>query len=152
MSTSCSRSERGSSSSSLWVLLCRGMMGMGMVVKGNDSGRWSSDVVVLWLGRRQNGDMVEWWGEWLRLRWPFYSSERWELGSPEMVVGDGGVDSILRFRLERGSNETKCCRKMKRRQRAHRASLGRKCDTARRHGNIGQRRGGTREGKGRRRC
>jgi hypothetical protein len=30
-------------------------------VKGNDSGRWSSSIgVVLWLGRRQNKDVVEW--------------------------------------------------------------------------------------------
>jgi hypothetical protein len=32
-------------------------------VKGNDDGEWSSDGVVLWLGRRKNGDMVKWWGE-----------------------------------------------------------------------------------------
>jgi hypothetical protein len=32
------------------------------VVKENDDG-WSSDGVVLWLGRRQNRDAVEWWGE-----------------------------------------------------------------------------------------
>jgi hypothetical protein len=31
-----------------------------IVVKGNDSGRWTSDGMVLWLGRRQNGDAVEW--------------------------------------------------------------------------------------------
>jgi hypothetical protein len=31
-------------------------------VKGNDDGGWSSDGVVLWLRRRQNGDVVEWWG------------------------------------------------------------------------------------------
>jgi hypothetical protein len=37
-------------------------------VKGNDGGRWSSDGVVLWLARRQNGDNVEWLGEWPRLR------------------------------------------------------------------------------------
>jgi hypothetical protein len=37
-------------------------------VKGNDSDWWSFDGVVLWLGRRQNGDAVEWWGEWSRLR------------------------------------------------------------------------------------
>jgi hypothetical protein len=46
----------------------------GTVVKGNDGGGWSSDGVVLWLGMSQNGDEVEWWGEWLRLRYPFYSS------------------------------------------------------------------------------
>jgi hypothetical protein len=28
-------------------------------VKGNDGGGWSSDGVVLWLGRRQNRDAVE---------------------------------------------------------------------------------------------
>jgi hypothetical protein len=28
-------------------------------VKGNDGGGWSSDGMVLWLGRRQNGDAVE---------------------------------------------------------------------------------------------
>jgi hypothetical protein len=32
-------------------------------VKGNDNDGWSSDVVVLWLGRRQNRDAVEWWRE-----------------------------------------------------------------------------------------
>jgi hypothetical protein len=32
-------------------------------VKENDSDGWSSDGVVLWLGRRQNGDTVEWWRE-----------------------------------------------------------------------------------------
>jgi hypothetical protein len=35
----------------------------GTVLKGNDDGRWSSDGVVLWLGRRQNKDAVEWWRE-----------------------------------------------------------------------------------------
>jgi hypothetical protein len=33
--------------------------GLGIVVKGNNDGRWSSDDVVLWLWRRQNGDAVE---------------------------------------------------------------------------------------------
>jgi hypothetical protein len=37
-------------------------------VKGNDDGGWSSDDMVLWLERRQNGDAVEWWGEWPMLR------------------------------------------------------------------------------------
>jgi hypothetical protein len=40
----------------------------GTMVKGNDDGGWSFDCVVLWLGKRQNGDVVEWWGKWLRLR------------------------------------------------------------------------------------
>jgi hypothetical protein len=30
------------------------------VVKENDGGGWSSDGMVLWLGRRQNGDTIEW--------------------------------------------------------------------------------------------
>jgi hypothetical protein len=55
----CSGSETGSASSSPWVSLCGGMMG-GTTVKGNDGGGWSSDDVVLWLGRRQNGDTAEW--------------------------------------------------------------------------------------------
>jgi hypothetical protein len=33
--------------------------GRGTVVKGNDGGGWSSDGVVLWLGRRQNRDAIE---------------------------------------------------------------------------------------------
>jgi hypothetical protein len=37
--------------------------GCEIAMKGNDSGGWSYDGVVLWLGRRQNGDTVEWWGE-----------------------------------------------------------------------------------------
>jgi hypothetical protein len=37
-------------------------------MKGNDDDGWNSDGVMLWLRRRQNGDVVEWWGEcpWLR--------------------------------------------------------------------------------------
>jgi hypothetical protein len=35
-----------------------------IVVKGNNNGRGSSDGMTLWLGRRQNGDVVEWWREW----------------------------------------------------------------------------------------
>jgi hypothetical protein len=33
--------------------------GCGMAVKGNGGGGWSFDGVVLWLGRRQNRDLVE---------------------------------------------------------------------------------------------
>jgi hypothetical protein len=33
--------------------------GHGTTVKGNDDSGWSSDSVVLLLGRRQNGDVVE---------------------------------------------------------------------------------------------
>jgi hypothetical protein len=39
-----------------------------MAVKGNDDDGWCFDGVVLWLDRRQNGDVVEWWGESPRLR------------------------------------------------------------------------------------
>jgi hypothetical protein len=38
------------------------------VVKGNNDSEWSSDDVVLWLGRMQNEDTVDWWGEWSRLK------------------------------------------------------------------------------------
>jgi hypothetical protein len=37
--------------------------GREMALKGNDSGGWSSDGMVLWLVRRQNREEVEWWGE-----------------------------------------------------------------------------------------
>jgi hypothetical protein len=42
--------------------------GHGKTVKGNDGDRWSSDGLVLQLGRRQNGDAVKWWGKWSVLR------------------------------------------------------------------------------------
>jgi hypothetical protein len=42
--------------------------GCGTTVKGNDGSGWSSDDLVLWLGRRQNGDTIELRGEWSRLR------------------------------------------------------------------------------------
>jgi hypothetical protein len=35
--------------------------GCGMTMKENDGGGWRYDLVVLWLGRRQNGDAVKWW-------------------------------------------------------------------------------------------
>jgi hypothetical protein len=63
MSISYLGSERGSASLSLWVSLCRGMICMRRGVKGNAGDGWSSDGVVLWLERGQNGDAVEWWGE-----------------------------------------------------------------------------------------
>jgi hypothetical protein len=37
-------------------------------MKKNDDGGWSSDDMMLWLGRRQNGDAIEWWEEWPQLR------------------------------------------------------------------------------------
>jgi hypothetical protein len=40
----------------------------GTMVKWNDGGGWSSDDVVLWLGRKQNRDAVEWWRELPMLR------------------------------------------------------------------------------------
>jgi hypothetical protein len=40
----------------------------GTTVKGNNDGGWISYDVVLWLGRRQNGDAIEWWRESARLR------------------------------------------------------------------------------------
>jgi hypothetical protein len=121
----------------------------GTMVKGNNDDGWSSVDVVLWLGRRQNGDTVEWCEEWPRLRCPFSSSGGWESGDPGRVANGGGADSMLQFRLERGGDWIKHCQKMKwRRQRAHPGSMGKKHDMARWSGDVGQRRGGTREGKG----
>jgi hypothetical protein len=45
----------------------------------------------------KNGDAVEWWREWSRLRLPFYSSGGLESGCPGRVVGLGGADSMLHF-------------------------------------------------------
>jgi hypothetical protein len=38
----------------------------------------------------------------------------WELDGTKRVAGDGGADSVLRFRLERGGDGMKHCRKIKR--------------------------------------
>jgi hypothetical protein len=37
--------------------------GRGTTVKRNDDGGWNSDGVMLWLGRRKDGDTVKWWGD-----------------------------------------------------------------------------------------
>jgi hypothetical protein len=55
---------------------------------------------MFYLGRRQNGDVVDWWREWPRLRWHFYSTGGWESSCLERVGGGGGADSMLRFRFK----------------------------------------------------
>jgi hypothetical protein len=55
---------------------------------------------------------------------------------------------MFQFRLERGCDRTNRCRKMKRCQRVHLHSVGRKRDIAWWRDDIGQKRGDTREGKG----
>jgi hypothetical protein len=42
--------------------------GCGTMVKGNDNDEWSSNGAVLWLERRQNGDVIERWAVLPRLR------------------------------------------------------------------------------------
>jgi hypothetical protein len=108
MPISYSGSERGSVSSSPYVSLCRGMMGVEQ--------RWKGTTVavgapMVWCSgwRRQNGDTVEWWKEWPRLRWPFYSSGEWESDCPGKMTDGGETDSMLRFRLERVGDRTKHC-------------------------------------------
>jgi hypothetical protein len=120
-------------------------------VKGNDSSGWSSYGVMFWLGRRQNGDAIEWWWEWSRLRWSFYSSGGWESDDLGRVSCCGDVNSVLWFRLERECDGMKHCQKMKRRQWARFGSIGRKRGMVWRCGDVGRRRGGTGGGKGRRR-
>jgi hypothetical protein len=71
MLISCSASERWLTSSSTCESLCRGMM------------VWNSDGMVLWLKRRQNRDVVEWCGEWPRLRWAVECGSR--------AVREGGL-------------------------------------------------------------
>jgi hypothetical protein len=65
------------------------------------------------------------------------------------VAYDGGVDSMLHFQLEREGDVIKRYRKMKRMQRAHLGSIGRKHNTVRWCDDNGWRRGDTEEGKGR---
>jgi hypothetical protein len=65
------------------------------------------------------------------------------------VTDSGGVDSMLQFQLERRDDVMKCCRKMKRRQRAHLDSMRRKRNMTWQN-DIARRRGATRERKGRR--
>jgi hypothetical protein len=113
-------------------------------VKGNGGGSWSSDGVVLWLWRWQNGDAVGWWGEWPRLILSLYSSGGWESGSLGRVAYSGGVDLMLQFWLERGGDGRKHCRKMNRRQRARLGSMEKKCDMVWWCDDVGQRRGDTR--------
>jgi hypothetical protein len=74
------------------------------------------------------------------------------LGDSGRVVDDGGADSILHFWLEREDDGMKYYRKMKRRQRAHLDSMRMKYDTVWQREDVDRRRGGTEEGKGRRRC
>jgi hypothetical protein len=45
------------------------------------------------------------------------------------MADDGGTDSMLQFQLERRDDETKRCRKIKRRQQARLSSIEIKCDT-----------------------
>jgi hypothetical protein len=82
----------------------------------------------------------------------FYSSKEWESGYSSRVAGGGSVDLILRFWLERGCDGTKHYQKMKRSQRARLGFMGRKCGMLQWRDDIGWRRGGSGEGKGRRRC
>jgi hypothetical protein len=89
-------------------------------------------------------------GRVVKIEMIFYSS-RWESSSPGRVAYNGGADSILLFQLKRGGDRTKRCPKMKRRQWARLDSMGRKCNRVRRRDDVGRRRCGIEEGKGRRR-
>jgi hypothetical protein len=46
------------------------------------------------------------------------------------MTGGGDANSMLKFQIKRGGDRTKCCRKMKRWERAHLDSMGRKRDMA----------------------
>jgi hypothetical protein len=120
-------------------------------VKWNDDDRWNSDGVVLWLERRQNKDAVEWWEEWPKLRWFFYSSVGWESSDLRRIAYSDGADSMLQFQFDRGGDGTKHCWKIKPRQWACLDSMGRKRDMARCRDDVNRRRGGTEKGKERRR-
>jgi hypothetical protein len=64
----------------------------------------------------------------------FYSSGGCEWGHLGRVAYGGGADSMLPFWLERGSDGTKYCQKMKRSQGACLGSMGRKHDAMRQRG------------------
>jgi hypothetical protein len=102
---------------------------------------WWQRVELRWCGASaredSNGDAVEWWGEWLRSEWPFYSKGGWESNGPRWVADDNSVDSMFQFWLERGGNGSKHCWKMKRRRRALLTSMGRKRVMKWRCGNVG---------------
>jgi hypothetical protein len=91
-------------------------------VKENNGGGWTSDGVFLWLGRRQNENVVEWWREWPIFRWFFYSSGGWELDSLRRVAGDGMQIQCFNFGSRRETTG-KHCWKMKQRQQAHHGSM-----------------------------
>jgi hypothetical protein len=81
----------------------------------------------------------------------FYSYGRWESDCPGRVADGSAVNSLLWFWLKRRGDRIKHCQNMKQRQRARLGSMGRKRDTVRRRDDVDRRRGGTEEGKERRR-
>jgi hypothetical protein len=80
------------------------------------------------------------------LIWPFYSNRVWELDGTGRVGDDGGVNSILWFWLERGGDRRNVIERWSR-PRARFGSMRRKRAMMWWNGDVGQRRGTTREGK-----
>jgi hypothetical protein len=68
------------------------------------------------------------------------------------VVSGGGADSKLQFQLKRGGDRTKRCQKIKRSIELVLASWEESVTRRNGIGDVGRRRGGTEEGKERRRC
>jgi hypothetical protein len=56
------RNEKISANLLSWVSLCGERDVREIMVKVNSGGGWSFDGMMLWLGMKQNGDAVEWWG------------------------------------------------------------------------------------------
>jgi hypothetical protein len=81
----------------------------GMAVKQNDINGWSSNGVVLWLVKRQNKDVVEWWREWSRLIWSFYSSRVCESGYPGRLSGSGVNFKASISTFARSKNKENLC-------------------------------------------
>jgi hypothetical protein len=147
---SCSRSGRTSASSSLWVSLSKGMMGMRQWWKGTAlivgvlmvwcSG-WGRDKIETCLS---GGESDQSWDD-------LFIAVHGESGYPGRMVWGSGADLMFQFRLERGGDGTKCCQEMNQRQWVCLGSMGRKCNTAWWRDDVRQRRGSTGEGKERRR-
>jgi hypothetical protein len=68
------------------------------------------------------------------------------------VVGGGGADLKLQFRLKRGGDRIKRCQKIKRSIELVLASWEESVTRRNGIGDVDRRRGGTEEGKERRRC
>jgi hypothetical protein len=144
-------SKQESATLSLWVSLCRGTI---YVRQRSKKMMVTDGALMAWCSvygrskietRLSDEESTQGWYDL------FYNSGGWESVGLRRIAYGGGADSMLHFWLERESDETKHCQKMKWRQRARLGLMWRKWDTSWQCDYIGQRRGDTGKGKRRRR-